>query len=308
MDREPILAGIETGGTKINCVLARTPAQILDHVRVPTTDDPGADLSRVADFLAASTAHGRLAAIGIGSFGPCDPNPGSPTFGYVTSTPKPGWANADVVGGLSGRLAERGIAGVPIAFDTDVNAAAWGEYRHGAGQGQQCLVYVTVGTGVGGGAVVAGSLLHGAIHPEMGHVRIPRPAEEIAAFAGACPYHGDCWEGLAAGPAVAARWGTPAQDLPEDHQAWDVTAQAIALGLHAVVCVLSPSRIVLGGGVGANPAILRRVRPALVASLAGYVDSPTITEHVEEFVVPPGLGGDSGVVGALALAQDLLRS
>lgn len=300
-----LLAGIETGGTKINCAVGPEPTTIVERKRIPTTANPDADLAAVADFLSeASSRHGTLAAVGIGSFGPCDPHRDSPTFGYVTATPKPGWRDTDVVGILTHHLTHHGAPPVPIAFDTDVDAAAWGEYRHGAGQGQSSLVYVTVGTGIGGGAVVAGSVLHGSIHPEMGHVRLPRSSAEQEAFAGVCPYHGDCWEGVAAGPAIAARWGAPGQDLPNDHPAWDLTAQYIAVGLHALVCVLSPSRVVLGGGVGANPNVLRRVRPLLVASLAGYIADPAITEHVDDFLVPPALAGDSGVVGALALAAD----
>lgn len=305
MTAETILAGVETGGTKIKCVVGRGPDQILDRVRIPTTSDPATDLGAVADFIAAKSAVcGPLAAVGIGSFGPCDPRPASPTFGFVTSTPKPGWRHTNVVGGLAALLADRGLPRVPIAFDTDVNAAAWGEYRHGAGKDQSALVYVTVGTGIGGGAVVSGSVLHGAIHPEMGHLRIPRPTGEADAFDGVCPYHGDCWEGVAAGPAVAARWGTPAERLADDHPAWAMTAQYIAWGLHALVCALSPGRIVLGGGVGANPAILRHARPMLVDSLAGYIADPAITEHIDQYLVPPGLAGDSGAVGALALAAD----
>ncbi|MDZ4248619.1 MAG: ROK family protein [Candidatus Nanopelagicales bacterium] len=302
-----MIGGVESGGTKTVCVVGTDPETITSRTRIPTTSDPVETLGEVAEFFAAQcAAAGPLAAIGIGSFGPCDPNPTSPTYGYVTSTPKPGWTNTDVSGVLAAQMRERGIGEVPVVFDTDVNAAALGEQRFGAGRGVSSLVYLTVGTGIGGGAMIDGRLAHGLIHPEMGHIRIPRPAQELARFAGVCPFHGDCWEGVASGPAMAARWGQSAEDLRPDHPAWDLEAEYIASGLHALVCVLSPERIILGGGVGSVPHLLRRVRPRLVDSLAGYIASPMITERTLEYVVGPGLGNDSGVVGALALAQTAL--
>lgn len=301
-----MLAGIETGGTKMVCAVGPSPDRIVDRVRLATGTDPRTTIAEIADFVASSvTDDDPLQAVGIGSFGPCDPDPASPTYGRVTTTPKPGWRDVDVVGTLRNRLVERGIdAAVPIRFDTDVNVAALGELRRGAGRGLTSLAYLTIGTGIGGGAVVDGALVHGLLHPEMGHVLLRRPADEVAAFAGVCPYHGDCWEGVAAGPAMAARWGAPAETLPADHPAWDLEAAYIAAGLHVVVCVLSPQRIVIGGGVGCVPHLVPRVGPLLQESLAGYIDVPAIVDDVSAYVVTAELGGDAGVVGALELAAD----
>lgn len=303
----PLLAGIESGGTKTVVAVALEPQTVLDRIRIPTSADPTETLSAAAEFIAAQVSErGPLAAIGIGSFGPCDPSPESSTYGYVTSTPKPGWANTDVIGILLRQLAKRGVDEVPVKFDTDVNAAALGEQLYGAGQGLSSLVYLTVGTGIGGGGLVDGELIHGLVHPEMGHIRIPRPVAEIEAFAGVCPYHGDCWEGVAAGPALGARWGVPGETLPPDHPAWELEAGYLAVGLHALVCTLSPERIILGGGVGSSENVISRVRPLLQASLNGYIDSPAITHNIDTYIVPPGLGDNAGVTGAFALAEQAL--
>jgi fructokinase len=293
---EQRLGGVEFGGTKTVCVIGR-PGVVEVEARFPT-----ADPTQVMDACAAFfTEHAPVAAIGLGSFGPCDPDPDSPTYGRVTTTPKPGWSDVDLLGGLRARLGS-----IPMAFDTDVNVAALGELAHGAGRGLRSLVYLTIGTGVGGGAVVDGRLVHGLVHPEMGHMRIARPEAERTAFAGVCPFHGDCLEGIGAGPALAARWGSPAQDItPDDPRyeaMWDLEADYLALGLHAIVCILSPQRIVVGGGVGGQDQLLARVRPRLQASLAGYVATPDILEDIESYVVTPGLGPQSGGVGALELA------
>ena len=300
-----ILGGIETGGTKIVCAVGPTPTQISARETFPTGDDSGAALRKCAEFFAEqSRGKGRdLLAIGVGSFGPCDPDPTSETFGYVTSTPKPGWANVDVIDGLRRALRDaESPADPPIAFDTDVNAAALAELRHGAGKGLQNLVYLTVGTGIGGGAVVRGDVIHGLVHPEMGHIRIPRPASEVETFGGVCPYHGDCWEGVAAGPAIQARWGMPGTQLPEDHPAWALEADYLAAGIHALICTVSPQRVILGGGVGSNANIRELTRPRLLASLAGYIDSPAILDHIDDYLVGPALGDDAGVTGALSMA------
>jgi len=276
--------GIESGGTKT--VVAVGDASGVDvEERFPTGDDPAAAMQRVADFL---HAHGPLDAVGFGSFGPCDPNPRSRTYGHVTSTPKPGWANTDVVG----MLRSRGIA-APLTFDTDVNAAALGEWRYGAGTGSEALLYLTIGTGIGGGAIFGGRVLHGAVHPEMGHQRIPgAPAE------GVCPYHGNCWEGVGAGPGIAAREGRPAQDIPPDDDAWRRLAELVAMGLSNLVMALSPDLIVLGGGVGIQPHLHDLVRPRLAEIIAGYVPVPAL--------VPPGLGNQAGIRGAFVLAEQAL--
>ncbi len=304
MPRE-LLAGIETGGTKIVCAVAESPDEILAHTAFPTGTDPQVAMRTAAEFFAdqAHQLSGNVAGLGIASFGPCDPDPASGTYGYVTSTPKPGWAQADVLGlALQARVLA-GDGEIAVGFDTDVGAAALAEARYGAGRGLADLIYLTIGTGIGGGAVVDGGILHGLIHPEMGHMRIPRPAAEVAEFAGVCPYHGDCWEGIAAGPAIQARWEQPGQDLPNDHPAWDLEADYVALGLHNLVVTLSPERIILGGGVGSSPNVLTKVRRKLLESLAGYVDSPAILADIDSYVVAPELGDFAGVTGALELAR-----
>ena len=230
-----------------------------------------------------------MAAIGLAWFGPLDLDRRSPTYGFVTTTPKPGWQRADVAGAFR-------AVGVPVTIDTDVNAAALGEYRWGAGRGADPFVYVTVGTGIGGGAIVHGRPLHGLGHPEMGHIAVPRdPADP---FAGACPYHGACLEGLASGVALRNRWGTAPETLPAQHEAWRLQARYLALGIVAITAVLTPQRIVLGGGVMHAPGLLERVRTETAATLAGYVRAPEL--------LAPGLDQRAGVLGAIALAQQAL--
>ena len=190
---------------------------------------------------------------------------------------------------------------VPAAIDTDVNAAALGEWRHGAARGDDVVVYITVGTGIGGGVLVHGQPLHGLVHPEIGHLRVPHD-RQADPFDGVCPYHGDCLEGLASGPAMAARWGQPAETLPADHPAWALEARYLALALQNVVCAVSPRRIVLGGGVSGHAALVSRVRDDLARLLNGYVQAPAILHAMDHYVVPPGLGSRSGVIGALELA------
>ncbi len=298
-------AGVESGGTKIVCAVAHDPEDLIARTSFPTGSDPRAAVIQMAEFFREQDdQHGQIEAIGFGSFGPCDPNPSSPRFGHVTCTPKPGWEYFDVVSALRQALDDNGLSrDLPIPFDTDVNAAALAEHRYGAGRAVDSFAYFTVGTGIGGGAIEKGRLLHGLIHPEMGHIRIPRPASEVEVFDGVCPYHGDCWEGVAAGPAIAARWAQPGEDLPAEHIAWDLQAAYLAAGLHAVVCMLSPGRIAVGGGVGLAPGLLQRVRPLLLQSLANYVDSPALLEHIDQYLVPAATGADAGVIGAMLLAE-----
>jgi len=254
---------------------------------VPTTT-PQETIGRVVDFF---VREGPVDAVGIGSFGPIDAQIGSPTWGYVTTTPKPGWSNTDVGQEIRRRL------GVPVAFDTDVNAAALGEYRWGAGRGLGSLWYVTVGTGIGGGAIVDGKLLHGLSHPEFGHLRVPHD-RDADPFAGSCPFHGDCLEGLASGTSLEARWGVPASGL-DDEAAWALETRYLALGFVAVVAVLSPERIIVGGGVGRRPGLLSRVHRELTALMNGYQGF----EPLDDYLTTPALGSRAGVLGAIALAE-----
>ena len=251
------------------------------------TTTPGETLAHVVAFLRAH--RDGLAAVGVACFGPVDLDRRSPTFGHITTTPKPGWAHTDVVGALRG-------LGVPVVFDTDVNGAALAEHRWGAGRGVDPFVYVTVGTGIGGGAIVGGRPLHGLVHPEMGHVPIPREPSDV--FAGACPYHVGCLEGLASGVALERRWGARPETLGAEHEAWRMQARYLALGLVAITAVLSPPRVALGGGVMRAPRLLDLVREQLGTVLAGYVRAPEL--------VTPALGERVGPLGAVALAQSAL--
>jgi len=296
-----LFGGIEGGGTKFVCVIGRGPDEIVAETRIPTTT-PEATLSQTADFFRAESAkRGRLAAIGVGSFGPVDLREGSATWGFITTTPKAGWAHTDVAGRLKKDL------GVPVAFDTDVNAAAIGEARWGAAQGLDTFVYLTVGTGIGGGGLQGGQPMHGLVHPEMGHMLLPHD-RSLDPFPGVCPFHGGCLEGLASGPALLARWGQPAESLPADHPAWALEAHYLALALVNLVCTLSPQRIVLGGGVMEQAHLFPLIRQEVVSVLNGYIRAAEILEAIDAYIVPPGLGNRSGRLGAIAMAERLARA
>jgi len=291
-----LFGGIEGGGTKFVCAVGNETGEILAETRFPTTT-PDETLSRTVDFFKEQIqALGPLASIGFASFGPLDPQPASATYGHILPTPKPGWTNADVVGPLQASF------DVPVSFDTDVNGAALGEWRWGAAQGLDTFIYLTIGTGVGGGGLVNGELMHGLLHPEMGHIPLPRDSA-VDPFEGNCPFHGDCFEGLASGPAMEKRWGQKAETLPPDHPAWDLEAHYIALALRSFVCTLSPQRIIIGGGVAQQPHLMPLIRQKTQATLNGYVQSPAILENIDSYIVPPALGGRAGVLGAIALAQ-----
>lgn len=291
--------GIEAGGTKFVCVVADEGKNILAETRFPTTN-PGETLGRVIEFFRQQNRElpEPISAFGVACFGPIDPNPSSPMFGYITTTPKPGWINTPVVAPL------RDSFGVPVAIDTDVNAAAVGEGKWGAAIGLDDYLYFTIGTGIGGGGVFNGKALHGLVHPEMGHIRLPHDWERDP-YAGFCPYHGDCFEGLAAGPALLGRWKQPGDSLPVDHPAWALEAHYIALAMQNMVCTLSPRKIILGGGVMQQPQLFPMVRAETLELLHGYVQSPDILEHIDDFIVAPGLGSRAGVLGAIALAQQV---
>lgn len=287
-----LYGGVETGGTWVVCALGSGPEDIVAQETF-ATGEPGPTLERIAAFFERGP---RPAAIGVGSFGPVDLNPASPTWGHVTSTPKPGWAHTPVAPVLRDRL------GLPVHFDTDVTTAAIAEHRWGAAAGVNSLCYLTVGTGIGAGLIVDGRPVHGLVHPEVGHLRIPHDRERDP-FAGACPRHGDCWEGLAAGAAIAARWDANPRDLPDDHPAWPLEVEYVALGVLAIVLVASPERIVAGGGVMERPGLLADIRARLVELNAGYLESPLIGDEIGRYVVAPALGDRAGVLGAIALAQ-----
>jgi len=290
-----VWGGIEAGGTKFVCAIGSGPEDVRAEVRYATRG-PDEDIGRAVRFFRDEARGERLAGIGIASFGPLDPDPESPTYGYVTTTPKPGWANTDFAGAVQRALR------VPVGFDTDVNVAALGEGRWGAGRGLETFVYLTIGTGIGGGALVRGEMLHGLSHPEMGHVHVPHNVVEDP-FPGICLSHGDCLEGLACGPAIERRWGMPAEDLPEDHPAWDLEAMYLAYGLLAYVAILSPQRIIMGGGVMSQEHLFPRIRRWFQELQNDYIRSPMFSERIDEYIVPPQLGNRAGVLGAIALAQ-----
>ena len=298
---ENLIGSIEGGGTKFVCAVIDEENQILAETRVPTTD-PATTLGACLEFFKQKELQlGKLAALGIACFGPLDARPGSPTFGHILATPKAGWAYADVVS-----VFKQGL-GIPVGFDTDVNGAVLAESIWGAGKGLSDLVYFTIGTGVGGGALVNGQLLHGLMHPEMGHVPLPRIAGDEG-FAGACPFHGDCFEGVASGPAMAARWGVPAEKLHPGHPAWELEADYIALALQGVICTLAPQRIILGGGVMSAEFLLPMIREKTLQYLNGYIRSDLILEGIDEYIVAPGLGTRSGILGGKALGERALGS
>lgn len=295
MTKPVLYGGIEGGGTKFVCAVGTGPEDIQAEIRFPTTT-PAETMERTIDFF---RQYPEISAIGLACFGPLDPNPLSPTFGQILPTPKPGWTGANLVGMLKQAFH------LPVGFDTDVNGAALGEYHWGNGRGLDVFMYLTVGTGIGGGVFVNGSLLHGMIHPEAGHLPMPHDLVRDP-FPGICPFHQDCFEGLAIGVAMEKRWGQPAATLPPDHPAWDLEAHYIAHAMTSYIYILSPQRIILGGGVGQRDDILKLVQEKTRAYLNGYVQSPAVLEHMDAYIVHPGLGNRSGVVGALALAQQAL--
>ena len=303
-----VVGGIEAGGTKFVCAVGRGPEDVRrpeNRVVFPTEDGPFKVMANVIAWFKQREAQlpgGKLAAIGVASFGPVDLDPVSPTYGHVTSTPKPGWGGTDLLSPI-----RRAFPGLPIGFDTDVNGAALGERTWGAAAGLDDFLYITMGTGIGAGGMARGRMLHGLVHPEIGHVRVPRLPGD--AFRGVCPYHGDCWEGLCAGPAMKMRTGTPAEDLPPDHPAWEQLCAYVGIGLANLVCTLSPRRIIIGGSVRkagqfGEARFFAAARRELRKSLNGYVASPSIlTDAIDQYVVPPLLGDDAGACGALALGQ-----
>jgi fructokinase len=296
----PLYGGIEAGGTKFVCAVGTGPDDIRAEVRFSTTSPAETIKKAVAFFEEQQKVLNRpLTALGIAAFGPLDPNRGSPTFGFITSTPKPGWQNADLAGEVRRALK------LPVGFDTDVNGAALAEGRWGAAQGLDTFLYLTIGTGVGGGGLVGGKLMHGLVHPEMGHIRLPRD-RQADPFEGFCLYHGDCLEGLASGPALEKRWGVKAETLPPEHPAWALEAHYLGLALSDFICTLSPQRIILGGGVMSQQHLFPLVRAETLRLLNGYVRSPQILEKIDEYIVPPALGTRAGVLGAFALAKAAL--
>lgn len=286
-----IYGAIEAGGTKFNCAIGTRPDDIRAETRIATTT-PDETIRAVIEFFRTQPP---VTAIGIGSFGPIDLQ-----RGLITSTPKPGWANTDLVGAI------RRALNVPVGFDTDVNVAALGEHEWGAAIGLDNFIYITIGTGIGGGGMMNGKLMHGLIHPEMGHIFLPHDWQADP-FPGSCPFHGDCLEGLANGPAMEKRWGQRAETLSPDHPGWKIEARYLALAAANWTCTLSPQSIILGGGLMQQPQLLPMVQQQTRELLNGYIASPQILDRIEEYLVLPELGGRAGVLGAIALARSIVE-
>jgi fructokinase len=287
-----LYGGVETGGTWCVCAIGTGPEAVVRREEFPTTD-PEETLARIVAFFERGPA---VRAVGVGAFGPLDLDPDSPRWGHVTSTPKPGWRNVPIGPAI------RDALGVPVRVETDVGAAALAEHRWGAGRGVGSLCYLTVGTGIGGGLLVGGRPLHGLVHPEVGHIRIPHDRARDP-YPGHCPSHGDCWEGLAAGPALAARWNASPDTLAAEHPAWELEADYLASGILCIVMIASPERVVLGGGVMQRTGLLERVRERLRELVAGYLETPLLDDEIDTYLVAPELGDAAGVLGAIALAD-----
>ncbi|NKJ41883.1 ROK family protein [Novosphingobium sp. SG720] len=294
----PLIGAIEAGGTKFIAALATPEGEILARTRIPT-QTPETCFPALADFFAqAQEEHGPVAAFGVASFGPIDIDPASPAYGTFTTTPKPGWQGArfhDVLGQF----------GAPIVVDTDVNGACLGEWMKGAGQGCRTLAYTTIGTGVGTGVVSNGRSLMGISHFESGHILPPRD-RTADPFAGSCPYHGDCLEGLASGPAIEKRWGKSLDQLAGDSAAVDLIGGYIAHLAATLVLLHMPDRLIFGGGVMKAPGLVESVRRQTEAKLNGYVSHPRLDAGLATYIVTPGLGDDAGITGAIALGCQAL--
>lgn len=296
-DRGPLLAGVELGGTKCVCLLASGPDDVREEVRIDTTA-PAETLAAIHGVLARWRDREGFAAIGVASFGPLELDIGAVGYGCIVNTSKAGWSGADVLAPLRG-------FGAPIGFDTDVNGAALAEGRWGGARGLDSYAYITVGTGIGVGSVVRGLTVRGLGHSEAGHLRIPRMPGEI--WAGVCPFHGDCVEGLASGPAIQMKAGGPGHRLEPSSPVWNEVVHALAALLHNLVLTTAPQRILIGGGVvGGQPFLLPRLREALIHSLNGYGAAPGLVEVIREFLVAPALADRAGPLGAIALAEDAL--
>ena len=289
-----LIGAVEAGGTKIVCGIGNAAGEVLERVSFPT-EQPEKTVGRIIEYFRDKN----VSAIGFGSFGPINIDSSSPQYGYVTTTPKPGWSYYPVLPEL------REAFDVPIGWDTDVNAAALGEATWGAAKGLNSCLYYTIGTGVGVGVYLEGKLTHGLVHPEGGHVLTRLYPGDT--FKGVCPYHGNCLEGVAAGPAIQARWGIKADQLPADHEAWEIEAYYLGQAIASAVLLVSPKRIILGGGVMHQMQLFPLIREQVRRNLNGYVSASALAESIDEYIVPPGLGDNAGLCGSLALGLRALQ-
>ena len=293
--KEKVYGGIEAGGTKFVCATGSGPEDIRAETRFPTTT-PGETIGRAIEFFRGEMKKWEIGAVGIGSFGPLDLDPASPAYGYITTTPKEDWANTDLAGTIQRAL------GAPVRIDTDVNAAALGEGKWGTARGLDTFIYLTVGTGIGGGGLVNGKPIHGLVHPEMGHIFVKHD-RNTDVFKGCCPYHGDCWEGLASGAAMEERWGKKAEELPDGHPGWALETEYLAAGIMNLIVTVSPQKVITGGGIMKKSGLIESVRERVKELLNGYVAAAEITERIAEYIVLPGLGDRAGVLGAMAVGM-----
>ena len=284
--------GIEAGGTKFVVAVGGDQGNIKNRESFPTTT-PQETTQKIVEYFTRNPVD----AVGLGAFGPIDPDPSSKTFGYITTTPKPGWANFNIVGEL-----KKGLNNIPVGFDTDVNAACLGEIKYGAAKGLDSALYLTIGTGVGGGALVEGKLLHGLLHPEMGHMRLVRREDDT--YEGHCPFHKSCLEGMCCGPAVEARYGMKGADIPSDHKAWDLLGYYIGQACATFVLTLSPKRIIIGGDVMHRTQVFAAVHKYTKEFLNDYIQKDEVTKNIDSYIITPGLGDNAGIVGSIALAVE----
>jgi len=295
----PLLGAIEAGGTKYVCAVATDPTRPLLETRFPT-GAPEETVARAAAFFReAAASHGAIQALGIGTFGPARLDRSAPDFGSILTTPKEGWSSFPLVPSLLAALG----SDLPVSFETDVNAAALGEALHGAGRGVRRLAYLTIGTGIGGGFLDDGRLLHGALHPEVGHLIVPDLDAALGKNTQACPFHSSCLEGRASGPSIEARWGRPGHELPGDHPAWELEAKYLAIGCVNHTAAWAPDRILIGGGVSQQPDLIGRIRDEFERLAGGYWDLPPATDYLRR----PELDQNAGIIGSLALAKRLLE-
>ena len=288
-----LFGALEAGGTKMVLAIGNEHGEILEQVSIPT-EDPSITVPKIIDYFKQKN----IVSLGIGSFGPVDLDPSSSTYGYITSTPKLAWANYDIVGNIKKELS------IPIGFDTDVNASALGEATWGSTKGLPSSIYITVGTGIGVGVFLNGSLLHGMLHPEGGHILLSKHSDDT--FEGVCPFHPNCLEGLASGPSIEKRWGKKAYDLKDNTKAWELEAYYLAQGIANFILTLSPHRIVLGGGVMHQEQLFPLIRNKVVELLNGYVKT-TQLELIEDYIVPAALEGNQGIMGCIQLAKNALQ-
>ena len=298
---EKAFGAIELGGTKTFVLIAKNRSKIYSRKIFPTLS-PEQTIKDITKYFQdqAKAFNVKLESIGIGSFGPLDLDPESKTFGYITSTPKQGWQFTNIKGKIENFLQ------VPVIIDTDVNTSALGEFLSLSKQDINCFVYITIGTGIGGGFIINGELVHGLVHPEFGHIKIPHD-KRIDPFVGICPYHRDCFEGLASGPALKERWHISPSLLPKKHMAWELEAHYISLALMNLICTISPQKIILGGGVMHQSHLFEKIHQKTQLLLNNYIKSKYLEDHIRDYITPPQLKDNSGIFGALDLAKKKSR-